>query len=291
MQSSGENWQEIAWDGLCFKLPQKWVPTVVDKSYLLFEDAGRPVFAIKWNTIRGRFNAQNIIKKLQRSSQRSTVRISPWKVPDQLLRLTGEMTIAGFQSQDDQGKSLGLLLFCPQCNRSTMLQFYEPGHDVYNLCRILESLTDHPQGNKQKWTIYDILAILPTQAKLLSHEFLAGRYTLSFTLPEAEITLYRFKPAAAILKNQSLVEFAAPFAECAVCIDNNEGSAQWEYSASGLDRLAAIAMRRPRWIWMQVIHDADHNALIAVKGKGQRIIDRELLLNIAKEFNVTDSVN
>ena len=138
--------------------------------------------------------------------------------------------------------------------------------------------------------MYDIRARLPVQAELKSHEFLVGRYTLSFALKATNIYLYRFKPAAAILKNQSLQEFGASLAGDAVCIDNkSDRTATWEYTASGLDRLPVMFRRKPGWIWLQLRFKKDKNAILAVKGIGNQAMDRELMEHIAENFIVTET--
>jgi len=139
--------------------------------------------------------------------------------------------------------------------------------------------------------MYDISAQLPVEAELKSQEFLAGRYTLSFTLDKTDIDLYRFKPAAAILRSRNLREFGNSLAGDAVCVHEvDDRIAVWQETASGLDRLAVLAGRKPGWTWLRIELVEEHNAILAVKGSGRGTMNGKLLEHIAEQFMVTEAV-
>ncbi|MDH3327991.1 MAG: hypothetical protein OEM01_02035 [Desulfobulbaceae bacterium] len=291
MPASEELWQEIAWDGIALQLPRIWQPTVIHKSYLFFEQDGQPVFAIKWEQVRGRFSAERILNRLQDSLKPLKSVLSPWDVQAELPEISRDYLITGFQCQHEFETSLGILLFCPHCRRATLFQLYltDPRNRQI-LHDILQTFIDHHENFEQTWSMYDIRAQLPVQAELKSHEFLVGRFTLSFALKTKTIDLYRFKPAAAILKNQSLQEFGAALAGEAIRVDSNsDRDAKWEYTASGLDRLAVMFHRKPAWIWLQVRVIKDKNTILAVKGTGNKTMDRKLMEQIAGNFTVTET--
>lgn len=291
MPDSFEHWREIAWDGISLQLPRNWQPTVIHKSYLFFEQDGQPAFAIKWERVRGRFSAERILGRLYKSLQPSESTLSPWDPQTELPELSLPYSITGFKCRQGPTNSLGILLYCPDCNRATMFQLYmSNSKSRETLHHILHSFVDHHQLPEQTWSVYDIRAQLPVQAELKSHEFLVGRYTLSFVLNTASIDLYRYKPAAALLKNQSLQEFGAPLAGDAVVLDQSDDRVTtWEYRASGLNRLPALVGRKPGWIWLQLSYIEEKNAILAVKGSGKRNMDRQLLENIAGKFTVTET--
>ncbi|MDW7771555.1 MAG: hypothetical protein SCH71_01570 [Desulfobulbaceae bacterium] len=287
-----ELWQETAWDGVMLQLPRNWQPTVVHKSYLFFEQEGEPAFAIKWEQVRGRFSAHRILDRLQHSLQPSHSVLRPWNMREEMPETAQDFSATGFQYQHGAATCLGILLFCPRCRRATLLQHYTTDAGDRNILHhILQSFRDHHNGPERLWSMYDIRARLPAKAELQSHEFLAGRYTLSFTLEQKNIRLYRFKPAAALLNDQSLQEFGALLAGDAVCIDNqNNRIATWEFTASGFDRLAALLGRKSGWIWLQLRIIEEKNAILAVKGEGSSYIDRQLLQHITENFTVGEAV-
>lgn len=290
MPSFETEWQDIAWNGVSLRLPASWTPTVIQQSYLFFEEQGRPAFAIKWNRIRGRFSAQRILERLQKSAQGTPAKYSSAPIPQELLPFVKEYSAAGFECRDPSGTSQVFLLFCPHCGYSTMLQFYPDSlPDTNSLPSILASFSDHPQRGEQNWSIYDIRARLPVQANLQSHEFLAGRYTLSFALPDTEVSLYRFKPAATILTNRSLVDFGTTLAGKAVCVYQDKSRlARWEFEASGLNRFVTLAGKKPGWIWLQLEHIVGKNAILAVKGSGRGSLNRVLMEKISANFSTVN---
>lgn len=290
MPASEEIWREIAWDGIVFRLPVSWQPAVIRKSYLFFEHLGQPVFAIKWEHIHGRFSAERILKRVQDSFRHTGSTLVPWNVQAELPDIPRDYSMTGFQYQDENETILGILLYCAHCRRAAILHLYtaDPGNRE-TLHAILQSYADHHDKAEQTWSIYDIKAQLPAQAVLKSHEFLAGRYTLSFVLDKTAIDLYRFKPAGAILRNQNLQEFGDSLAGEAVCVRTTEEKlAWWEYTASGIDRLAVFSGRKPGWIWLRVELIKDKNAILAVKGSGRGATNRRLMEQIAENFTVTE---
>lgn len=292
MPASDELWQEIAWDGMFFRLPDSWQPTVINKSYLFFEREGQPVFAVKWERVRGRFSADHILKRMRHSLKSVKAVLEPWDAQKMMPEMTPpNYSVTGFQYKQDVTTCLGMLLFCRHCRRATLLQHFDrdPG-DRQILSLILQNFADHQDGPERVWAIYDIRARLPAEAELRSHEFLAGRFSLSFTLPRMNIELYRFKPAAAILHNQSLQEFGASLAGEAGCIDNQKNSsAVWEYTASGLARIGALLGRKPAWIRLHLEYLEKQNAILGVKGEGKHAAEPGLVRHVADNFTVRET--
>ena len=291
MAVSPEHWQEVGWDGVTFQLPAAWQATAIRNSYLFFEQDGQPAFEMKWEQTRGRFAPERILNKLRDALQASGTVVSSWNIPPELQDLVQEYSITGFQCQHDQLASLGFLLFCPSCGRTTMFRFYGTySQDTHVLQTVLQTFSDHTEKEDKVWAMYDIRAVLPAQAGLKSHEFMAGRYTLSFEYYGSTITLYRFKPAAALLNSKGLEAFGSSLAEHAICVDRTDGStATWEYTASGLDRFAVLLGRKPAWIWLRLRHIRAKNVILGVKGSGKRDMDRELMEHIAANFTATDT--
>jgi hypothetical protein len=289
MPELNENPQQIAWDGIAFRLPRAWQPTVVRKSYLFFEQDGRPAFAAKWNRVRGRFSPGRMLQRLQKSL-RDSVDVQEWNPEELPALLPAGFTATGFRYRNAAESCLGVILYCTGCRRATMLQLFDAdsgGSMVFH--RILRSFADHPGGKDQTWSIYDIRARMPAGAELSAHEFLAGRYCLTFSLDSKTLELYRLKPAAAILKKQGLPELGASMAGKAQCVQSDDTGAVWEFRASPLRRLVSLPGRTPGWIWLQLRFIEDKNAILAVKASGRGNMDRELLARIAADFTVGDN--
>ena len=57
-------WQEIAWNGVCFKVPGSWTVAKTGRRYLLLEETSEPVMEIKWGQIKGRFSHRSQLRRL-----------------------------------------------------------------------------------------------------------------------------------------------------------------------------------------------------------------------------------
>ena len=289
MGDSPEHWQEIGWDGVTFQLPAAWQATAVRNSYLFFEQDGQPAFEIKWKQINGSFSPDRTLNKIQDALQAAGTVVTSWDIPPALRDSIKNYSLSGFKCVHDQLSSLGLLLFCPSCKLATILRFYGTHlEDSHVLQNVLQSFSDHNEMQDKIWAMYDIRALLPARASLKSPEFLAGRYTLSFELDDSSITLYRFKPAAALLNGKSLEEFGSSLSENALCTESADTWATWKYSASGLDRLAVILGRKTGWIWLRLWHIPGNNVILGVKGSGKKAVQQERLDHIVSNFTALD---
>ena len=279
-------WQEIGWNGLVVQLPATWQPTVIYPAYLFFEHEGKPVFEIKWQNVRGRFSAEKALGQIQESLPKET-RLNKWDLPEDLRQLVSSFTAEGFQLQQDNYLGHGLVLFCPACKQATLLQWYiETGKNRSLLVHILGSLKDHSETQEQLWSLYDIRAWLPADALLRSHEFLPGKYTLSFDYKGVVLTLYRYKPAAVLLEKESISEFGSKFMETKP-MDEGNGWATWQTKAEGINLLLAKLRRKPLWNWMRLWHDPEHNVILGVKAEGKYSTKHDWLGKICNDYKPT----
>ena len=68
-------WKEIAWYGIRFKIPADWQLGQIGIRYLLIEDQFGPAMEIKWTPVKGKFSHQDHLKRLA-SLQEKQVRKS-----------------------------------------------------------------------------------------------------------------------------------------------------------------------------------------------------------------------
>ena len=285
MAGSPERWQKIGWGGISFRLPPDWHPTLIFDSYLFFEQQGQPAFAIKWQRIQGHFSPERILKKLHQSLKPAGHLIEKWELPQNIKELLPAHSMTGFQWQENHKGCCGILLYCPDCRQATLLQLYgteRTGSRTFK--NILASFADHADDGDQLWSMYDIKASLPVQARLTSHEFLVGRFTLTFDYKGTALTLYRFKPAAAILSGQTLSDFGGPLAESAPCTMHGTNKATWSRTVGGAKKLMTMLQRKPAWIRLQLWQIPEKNVILGVKGAGKRPLGEEIITSIAKSF-------
>jgi len=290
MSLPGAQWQEIGWNGITLQLPSGWQPTVILPSYLFFENNGIPVFEIKWEQAQGSFSAERVLSRISRVVGAEHP-VSPWMIPASLAIRPESFVSEGFRVRQDKYDCHGIILHCLHCQRTTLMQFYlDPAGEETTVRRIMQSFADHSAPGDTLWAVYDIRALLPVRAKLQSSEFVAGRYTLAFAWEKAVITLYRFRPAALILANQSLVDFGASLADGASPVVSTTDTATWTGRATGFNLMRARLRRQPVWLWLQLRYLVDKNVILGVRAEGKRSFDPQQLEKIAGNLTVTEPV-
>ncbi len=286
MGSSRKQWRQIAWDGLTLEVPADWEPTVILRDYLLFESDSAPACEIKWRQGGASFAPDRILNRFRRTLGRDAA-ISGWALPDTWQQRCPSLTVSGFRLTQAGRQNVGILIFCPACRRTTLLRFYdEPERIAKTACHILASLADHSPEETQPWSIFDIRALLPTGTKPVSHEFLPGRFTLCFNWKGTTVTLYRFRPAAAILQKQGLAELGRSLGGRGHPFQEEENRILFADQAAGLERLRRRLRRQPSHHWFRLRRLMGHNVILGVKGEGT-VLDTDLLERIWSGFTIT----
>ncbi len=213
MQLSEQQWRRIGWDGILLQVPQDWHPAAIFPNYLLFEDRHRPICALKWQQIKGSFDAEKMLNKLTTSLGRTASELQPYAIPQSWRLHLDRFVHQGFSWQDSDQSGIGLLLFNRDTQRSLLLQFYGQEKHFAFAQRLLAGLQDQQQQEHQLWSVFDICMDLPIEAKRTEHEFLPGSFRIHFTLAGYRLTYYRFKPAAELLRRQALSDFGRDIAK------------------------------------------------------------------------------
>ena len=191
----------FAWAGIRMKIPAAWETGQLGNDYALLEHRFRPVFEFKTAIIRGRFSFRRHLKQLNRLGHTSGSPpleiISP---PPAWPEFPASSEVACFSWRGAQTGGMGLLHFCHQCRKATLLQFYEDQDDIGDtLPDILASFQDHDIHTGPNVAVYDIQAALPEDLMLVQHQFEAGRFMLVFGKSRQTITMWRWSPADIIL--------------------------------------------------------------------------------------------
>ena len=276
-------WQDIGWNGIVFKAPSSWQPTVIYPTYLFFEQGGAPVFEIKWQKVQGKFSLQKGIKQLEKTLPENATLVAK-DLHSDLQQSLFTTNAAGFQIEKGNYSNDGIIIFCSECNHVILVQWYlNTPENKGLLSEIFQTLLDHYDNESQLLAVYDIRAKLPAQARLQNHELLPGKYTFNFELGAVALTLYRFKPATVLLKNSSLGIFGHNILEEAPQKEN-EQQALWNYRLHGINFLLAKLRRKPIAMWMRLRHDPDQNAILGIKAEGNNFNETDWLENICKNF-------
>ncbi len=260
--------KRTTWNGIQVTVPASWHPAVILKDYLLFEDQYTPILELKWQKIQGRFTPEQILKKLNKRQPDMT--FAAQTLPKAWQKKLKRFNHQGLQWNRGSKSGTALLLFCSHCSNVTLLQFHDTAAAKKSFyLDLLETLMDHPDNDHQQWEIFDIQADLPPSARLISQEFLPGRYTLTFAIADQQVTLLRYKPAAELLRRHSLQEFGTALAQGADLQPQSlPDTAFWMKESAPLQRLLARLQRKPpyRCLWLR--HCTEHNVILGVTAEG-----------------------
>jgi hypothetical protein len=201
---------------VCFSVPADWVPGRIGPRHLLLESEAEPVMELKWGPVRGRFSSRRHLRRIARQVSREAAVFRERPLSAEWRKALGSVEACGFEWNGRGQGAIGALLFCPVCRTASLVQFFHRNGDAgieRRVARVLASFRDHREDGRSVWALYDIFAILPGHFRRENHRFEAGRFMVQFRGRGCRLTLYRWAPAAVLLKGRDLGSFAAAAAD------------------------------------------------------------------------------
>ena len=286
-------WKEIAWYGVRFKIPSDWQLSRIGNRYLLMEDECGPAMEIKWAPVKGQFSHQVHLKRLA-SLQKKKLRksLKPELLSSEWETALTDFEVSEFSWESDSSRGRGATLFCPTCRNASLIQFFHKEASSSNRVaeNVLNSFRDHRNDDQILWSVYDIRALVPETFELKHHRFEAGRYELDFADGGQRIIFYRWAPASVLLSTQDLVLFArsvAHFGKTEPVAGEMDGcdTVEWSASpASNWGRWLSRFKRKASYHWLGLWHLESRNRILGVRAEGKRPLDTELLDRICIHY-------
>jgi hypothetical protein len=275
------NGKEIAWNGIRFVVPAAWEPGRIGPRHLVIESEAGPAMEIKWGPVKGRFSQRVHLRRLSKLTLARGAALREWVPPQDWQPALSRFECAGFAWEAGSEAAVGAILHCPACRTASLIQFFQPpgrSGAAGEAVAVLASLRDHRDDGRVAWTVYDILALLPSGFVLARHRFEAGRFFLEFRAGRRTIGLFRWAPAAVLLKDRDLSCFAETVAgldgmEFRATAVAGEPAVEGRERAEGcVRRLAACLGLRPvrtARIW----HVPARNRILGIVVEGRFAID------------------
>ena len=249
---------------------------------------------IKWDRVRGRFSHRSQLRRLAVQHKKKFGNIvtevplpSEWKIH------LHDYTSSAFSWRGKTIRGKGAILHCQKCNTATLIQFFQTAANPpkYIAHRILGSFRDHPRDNRLMWSLYDIRARIPVEFNLISYRFEAGYYELVFSNKKHKITLGRWGPASALLRNRNLEEFAAMITRHSsqkafqtVKISPAAVDCVVSPPATVLAPLANIGQRKAASSCQRFWHQAEKNRILGVRIEGKKLVDAAFFDRICGDY-------
>ncbi len=283
-----KKWHDIGWNGITFQTPSSWQPVVIMNDYLLFEDEYQPILELKWQQLRSVITPERLLKQLKKSVGNKDV-FSSWTPPEPLLSLTDKFKNLGFSWKNDATSGRGMLLYCSYCNQATLIRFHLQRPERDKAClRLLQTLADHPTGDNNHWSMYDVGFRLPAAATLISQEFLTGSYKISFQLEKLFFSMLRFKPAKIHLNDKGLTSFGLQFLQHQEQLINKNDDPQfacWQREGNRWQRFRARFRRHQSDYLLYLHHIPEHNVILGIQATSSLPIDDSLIQTFLHNYS------
>ncbi len=204
-------WKELAWNGIRVATPPDWEPGRIGVRHLLIESEAGPAMEIKWGPVRGRFSHRSHFKRLRKITAGRGGQARECPLPAEWRAALDRWEPSGFCWTAGGTAATGAILYCPRSRTGGLVQFFHSLDDsgaVRLAAAVLDGLRFHGGTGPAPWAVFDIRAQLPGRFALVRHRFDPGRFVLGFSCGRCRIDLYRWAPAAVLLKDRTLVQFA-----------------------------------------------------------------------------------
>lgn len=280
----------FAWSGLRFFLPPGWETGQLAGDHGWLESDFQPVLEFKTAIVKGRFSFRRHLKHLEQTS--------PLRLRRTDLPAAWGAHLMAFQTQafSWQGPRLagdGLVIYCPECRRATLMQFYRTGQAPAEVVPLLASFDDHGPGRRPTVAVYDIQATVPARLPLMRHRFDSGRFELVFGDRRRQLTLGRWSPADAALRhhNDSLLDFARRNGlprgyDLPMSPRTLDRGLEWRWPVRRAwhDRLPQRLRPRLAPIALRIWHRPEANRILAARADGG--LDYELFADVCRGYEI-----
>jgi len=288
--------KEIAWNGIRFVVPAAWEPGRIGLRHLVIESETGPAMEIKWGPVKGRFSRGTHLRRLSKLTLARGATLHEWELPQGWLQALARFECTGFAWEGGGEAAVGAILHCPACRTASLIQFFQPSGRsgaAGQAVAVLASLRDHRDDGRVAWSVYDILALLPSGFALVRHRFEAGRFFLEFRARRRTISLFRWAPAAVLLRDRDLSRFA----ETAAGFDGMEFRAAvvaGEQAVEGRERAAGVARRLASSLGLRPVrtariwHVPARNRILGIVVEGRFAIDPAVMETVRGRYGLAE---
>ncbi|HSM89093.1 MAG TPA: hypothetical protein VLT56_03640 [Desulfobacterales bacterium] len=288
--------KEIAWNGIRLVVPAAWEPGRIGPRHLMIESDAGPAMEIKWGPVKGRFSRRAHLRRLSKLTRARGAALREWAPPQGWLQALTRFECTGFAWEAGPEAAVGAILYCPACRTASVIQFFQPpgrrgaaGQAV----AVLASLQDHRDDGRVAWAVYDIRALLPSGFALVRHRFEAGRFFLEFRDRRRTIGLFRWAPAAVLLRDRDLGRFAETVAGLdgmefrATAVEDQpevEGRARTDGCARRLASSLGLRPVRAACIW----HVPARNRILGIVVEGRFALDPAVMETVRGGYGLVE---
>ena len=297
---AGPGWKSVGWNGICLNVPAHWELSHLGTFHLQLDDGSGSTLELKWRRLSREVSLERHLKRLSRQFRHAgEVEFRERAVPEEWRAALTSFTAKAFMWSEARIRGEGILLSCPICGTTTLLQFsYRLESPPPRLAEeIFRSFRDHSDTGMVTWRLFGLHAEVPEDLRLEAHRFSPGYYELRFAKGRETLTLSRWSPADVILRGRDL--------RCWFLATREEGRSgsrtdprEVEYrghlalevesrpGAGALSRLRALFSWKDRYGRLRIWYGGRGNQIMGVEMGGPRWPDEVLFEEICGHYEV-----
>jgi hypothetical protein len=207
---------KFGWQGIRMEIPSTWELSALsgdyDNGYIRMDDENSPRMELKWSKLKDKKpDLQKILDEYFKGMRkRLGENADGLKIKRNIELIKNEDFFKDkdviFYNWKTRVRANGAIWFCKECKRIVVIQImgYLKEAMLSDTIRMLESVHDHPDGQTNLWSAYQLSAEVPRRYQLDKRKLMSGYLLFSFIDGSRILTVERFGLADVILRNINL---------------------------------------------------------------------------------------
>lgn len=207
---------KFGWQGITMEIPSTWELSALsgdyDNGYIRMDDESVPRMELKWSKSREKkLDLQKILDEYFKGMRkRLGTSADGLKIKRNIELIKNEEFFKDrdvvFYSWKTDVRANGAIWYCKECRRIVVIQImgYLKESILNDTIRIIESVHDHPDGQVNLWSAYQLSVDIPRRYQLDKRKLMSGYLMFSFIDGSRVLSVERFGLADVILRDADL---------------------------------------------------------------------------------------
>jgi hypothetical protein len=207
---------KFGWQGITMEIPSTWELSALsgdyDNGYIRMDDESVPRMELKWSKSREKkLDLQKILDEYFKGMRkRLGTSADGLKIKRNIELIKNEDFFKDrdvvFYNWKTDVRANGAIWYCKECKRIVVIQImgYLKETILNDTIRIIESVHDHPDGQVNLWSAYQLSVDIPRRYQLDKRKLMSGYLMFSFIDGSRILSVERFGLADVILRDADL---------------------------------------------------------------------------------------
>jgi hypothetical protein len=207
---------KFGWQGITMEIPSNWELSALsgdyDNGYIRMDDENSSRMELKWSkTKEKKPDLQKILDEYFKGMRkRLGASADGLKIKRDVDLIKTEDFFKNrdviFYNWKTDVRANGAIWYCKECKRVVVIQLmgYLKENILSDTIRIFESVHDHPEGQNNLWSAYNLSVEVPRRYQMDKRKLMSGYISFSFIDGSRTLNVERYGLADVILKNADL---------------------------------------------------------------------------------------